>query len=189
MQPESAIREILEKHLPKPWDAQLLEAMAFIDAGDYNSALPLLRQACTDSGQRSDIALQLARVLLELKRLDDAEVLLNAIPMVDQDQVYQQLLAQLHLAQEAGHSPAIEALEAALNKNPDDLDTAYQLAVQFSQENHQQEALALLLGILQQDRDHGNGGTKKAMLEIIATLGKGDPLAAQYQRQLFGLLY
>lgn len=188
-QPESAIREILEKHLPKPWDAQLLEATAFIEAGDYNSALPLLRQACNDSGQRSDIALQLARVLLELKRLDDAEALLQAIPMVDQDQFYLQLVAQLHLAQEAGHSPEIAALEATLNENPDDLDAAYQLAVQFSQENHQQQALALLVTILQRDREHGNGSTRKSMLEIIATLGKGDPLAVEYQRKLFGLLY
>ena len=189
VQTESAIREVLEKYLPKPWDAQLAEATTLIEAGDYHNALPLLRQACTDSRQRGDIALQLARVLLELKRLDDAEALLQAIPLAEQESLYQQLLAQLHLAQEAGHSPEIEALEAALNKNPEDLDAAYQLAVQFSQENHQQEALALLLGILQSDREHRNGGTKKTMLEIIATLGKGDPLAAEYQRKLFGLLY
>jgi putative thioredoxin len=189
VQTESAIREILEKYLPKPWDAQLAEATILIEAGDYNNALPLLRQACTDSRQRGDIAVQLARVLLELKRLEDAEALLEAIPMAEQDPLYHQLLAQLHLAQEAGHSAEIEALEAALNENPEDLDAAYQLAVQFSQENHQQEALALLLSILQSNRDHRDGGSKKAMLEIIATLGKGDPLAVEYQRKLFGLLY
>jgi len=27
------------------------------------------------------------------------------------------------------------------------------------------------------------------MLDIIASLGKGDPIAVDYQRKLFGLLY
>jgi putative thioredoxin len=188
-QPESVIRELLDKYLPKPWDAQLAEALGLIEAGDYSKALPLLRQACNDSGQRSDIALQLAGVLIKLKRLEDAETLLQAIPRVDQDSSYEQIVAQLHLAQEAGHSAEIAALEARLNENPDDLDTAYQLAIQFNQEAHQAEALALLFSILQSDRDHRNGESKKVLLDIIATLGKGDPLAAQYQRKLFGLLH
>lgn len=189
VQPESAIREVLEKYLPKPWDALLQQARELIDADDTNAALPLLREAYTVSNQRSDIALELTRTLLALKRLDNAETILQDIPMVDQDQEYHALLAQLTLAREASHSPEIEALQEKLNQNPDDLAAALQLAVQYSQEDHYSEALALLIGILQQDRDYENGSAKKTMLEIIATLGKGDPLATEYQRKLFGLMY
>ena len=51
------------------------------------------------------------------------------------------------------------------------------------------EALQTLYDILLVDREHGDGSTRKALLDTIATLGKGDPLAAEYQRKLFGLMY
>ena len=43
--------------------------------------------------------------------------------------------------------------------------------------------------ILQQDLNHADGGTKKVLLDTIASLGKGDPLAAEYQRKLYSMLY
>ena len=188
-QPESAIRPILEKYLPKPWDTQFEQARELIAGGDINSALPLLRQAYADSRQRTDIGLTLASVLLELKRLDDAEAILGAVPMVDQDHAWEQLNAQLHLAREAGHSPAIEALQAKLAEDPDNLDLKCQLAVQFNQEQHHKQALELLFSVLQRDREHGDGATRRLLLDIIATLGNADPLATEYQRKLFGLLH
>lgn len=188
-QPESIIRDILEKYLPKPWDKLLEQAAELVALDNHTDALHLLRQAYNESGHRNDIGMQLAGVLLKLKRLDEAETLLQGVKLADQNQLFQQLTAQLDLAREAGHSAAIEALQTQLNANPDDLDLRYQLAVQFSQEDHQSEALELLFSILQRERDHQDGATKKALLKIIATLGKGDPLATQYQRKLFGLLH
>lgn len=188
-QPEAAIRVILDKYLPKPWDTQFEQASALLEAGDVTAALPLLRQAYADSRQRSDIGLALAKVLLLLKRLDDAEQVLQAVPMVDQDQLFEQLRAQLHLAQEAGHSPEIEALQVKLAEDPDNLDVICQLAVQFNQEQHHKQALELLFSVLQQDREHQGGTTRKLLLDIIAALGKGDPVATEYQRKLFGLLH
>jgi putative thioredoxin len=64
-----------------------------------------------------------------------------------------------------------------------------ELAVQYSVDGHHADALEQLLLVLKIDRDHNNGGTKKRMLDIIASLGKGDPIAVDYQRKLFGLLY
>ncbi len=188
-QPESVIREMLEKYLPKPWDALLEQARVHIESANYSDALPLLRQAYSDSGERGDIGLELARVLIELKRLDNAESILQAIPLAEQDQLYRELSAQLDLAREAALSPEIETLQTMLNENPDDLDAMFKLAVQFSQENHHKEALELLYLLLQRDKEYNEGSAKKTMVEIITTLGKGDPLATEFQRKLFGLLY
>jgi putative thioredoxin len=46
-----------------------------------------------------------------------------------------------------------------------------------------------LLIVLQKDLNHADGATKKALLDTIASLGKGDPLAVEYQRKLYSLLY
>jgi len=61
--------------------------------------------------------------------------------------------------------------------------------VQFSQHQYQREALELLLGILRTNLNFRDGGAKKIYLDILAALGKGDPLAVEYQRKIYNLLY
>ena len=188
-QPETQVRQILEKYLPSPWDALLEQAQELVTGGKAAEALPLLRQAWEDSGHRHDITLAYAAVLLECNRLDDAEKVLGEVRMADQDAGWEQLTAQLKLKREAAKSPEIEALEAQFNANPDDLDALQQLAIQYGNAGMHAEALAALFSILERDREHNVGGPRKALRDMIASLGKGDPLAAEYQRKLFGLLY
>ena len=188
-QPESAIREILEKYLPSPYDAVVDEARERLEAGDAPAAVTLLRGAYEASGHRHDIAMYLCQALIEARRLDDAAVLLDAVPMVDQDALYEQARAQLDLAREAAHSPELVALEAQLSADPENLDLREQVAVHYSAAGRYRDALESLMFILKSDINHKDGATKKALLDTIASLGKGDPLAAEYQRKLFSLLY
>ncbi|WP_226665632.1 thioredoxin [Microbulbifer aggregans] len=189
VQPEQQIREMLDKYLPKSWDVQLQEAQKLIAEGDVDGAQPLLRAAYADSGERADIAKQYAAVLLEKNRVKDAEEVLGKILMADQDTDYQQLMAQLELKQQAADSPEIQALQQALAANPDDFESAYNLAVQYSQTERHEEALELLLNILRRDMGFADGAAKQAFLDIVKALGKGDPLAAQYQRKLMTLMF
>ena len=188
-QPESAVRGLLEKFLPKPWDLQLEQARAAIAAGDFGTALALLRNAYEESRKRADIGLELASVLIALKRFDEAAAQLDLIKLADRDHRYQQLLAQIELQREAAKTPAIRQLEEALRQAPDDLEAAYQLALQYNQNAQHREALDLLVDILRRDKQFQDGDAKKALLDIIAVLGNADPLAKEYQRKLFSLMY
>lgn len=188
-QPETAIRELLEKYLPSPFDALLQEAQDKLAAGETAEAIALFRTVYDDSGQRHDIAMAYAHALVEAKRLDDAQGLLDSVAMVDQDGLYDQVLAQLTLAREAARSPELVALEEKLAQDPENLDLLEQIAVQYSAAGQYREALESLITVLRADVNHKDGATKKALLDTIASLGKGDPLAAEYQRQLFSLLY
>ncbi len=188
-QPESAVRELLEKHLPKPWDLALQQAQAMIDEGQFGNALPVLKQAWEDSGRQADIAFAYVTCLLELNRREEAEAVLETVKLADQDARYQQLKSQLALMQEAARSPEVTALEQQLGEDPGNLELAYKLAVQYTQNGHQREALETLLGILRKDLGFMDGAAKKAFMDILATLGKGDPLAVEYQRKVYTLLY
>jgi putative thioredoxin len=188
-QPETQIREILDKYLPKPWDGLLAQAQALLEEGQAAEALPLLRQAYEDSRHRHDITLVYAGALIESNRLDEAEKVLGEVRMADQDAAWEQLQAQLKLKREAAKTPEIEALEVKLGEDSDNLDLRQQLAIQYANSGMHREAMAMLVSILEVDREHHDGGTRKALLDIIASLGKGDPLAAEFQRKLFGLLY
>ncbi|MEM6483833.1 MAG: thioredoxin [Pseudomonadota bacterium] len=188
-QPETAIRELLEKYLPSPYDAVLQQAQELLEAGNTAGAVSLYRSAYEDSGHRHDISMAYAHALVEAKRLDDAQELLDSVSMVDQDTAYEQVLAQLTLAREALRSPELLALEESLASDPENPDLLEQIAVQYSAAGQYREALESLITVLQADVNHKDGATKKALLDIIASLGKGDPLAAEYQRKLFSLLY
>lgn len=188
-QPEAAVREILEKYLPSPYDDALRQATSLLESGDAAGAVSLLRGVYEESGRRHDIAMTYVHALLEARRLDEAQEILDAVSMVDQDPVYEQLRAQLDIAREAARSPELVALEEQLQADPDNLDIREQIAVQYSAAGQYREALDSLLHILRSDVNHKDGATKKALLDTIASLGKGDPLAAEYQRKLFSLLY
>ncbi len=188
-QTETAIREMLEKFLPKPWDLQLQQAREAIAAGDYGTAMALLQHAYVDSRKRADIGLELAGVLVAMKRFDEAQAQLDLIKLADRDQRYHQLIAQLELQREAAKTPEIRALEERRNNAPDDLEAAYLLALQYSQNQQHREALDLLIEILRRDKQFRDGGARKSLLDIIAVLGNADPLAKEYQRKLFSLMY
>jgi putative thioredoxin len=188
-QPESAIRAMLDKHLPKPWDILLEQARELMAQGDFGAAITPLKQAQELSRNRGDITCTLAEALIELNRLDDAKAVIDTVKMVDQDAYFEQVKSMLALKAQAAKSPEIAALEAQLNAEPESLDIAYQLAVQFSQHNHHREALQLLLSILQRDKQFQDGAARKTMLDLFKSLGPKDPLVVEFQRQLFSLLY
>lgn len=188
-QPESAVRQLLEKYLPKPWDVLLQQAQQLQAAGDNAGALPLLRRAAEESRQRADIVIALAAALVQSNRLDEAQDILDKIKLAHRDKSWQQVVAQIVLQREAAKTPEVRALEIALAADPDNLETAYQLALQHSQNQNYRDSLELLIGILRRQREFRDGGAKRTLLDILAVLGKGDPLAAEYQRKLFSLLY
>ena len=188
-QSESEIKVLLDKYLPKPWEADLQQGKELLTQGDAAGALPILRQAHADAENHPPVILSLSECLLELNRLEEAESLLGQIKMADQDEYFKTLVARLELQQESAKSPEIDALEQQLATSPDDLHLQLQLAVQYNQNNLHAEALETLLSILQKDLEFEEGEAKKFFLDMLATLGKGDPLAIKYQRKYYTLLY
>jgi len=188
-QPESAVREMLDKHVPSPQADALAQAEQLIAEGDIPGALALYRGAWEDSGHKPTFTMAYAGALITANRLDEAEALLGDIRMVDQDARYEQLMAQIELQRQAARSPEVEALEADLASDEQNHEVRIKLAVQLGTHGQYREALEHLLVVLRADRDWGNGEAKRVYLDMIATIGKGDPLAAEYQRKLFSLMY
>lgn len=187
--PEKEIRELLEKYLPKPWEGLREQGAALLEAGNSKQAIAVLSQAYNESGQLANIACLLASAYIQENRLDEAADLLKNIRLVDQDNDYQQVKAQLELAQNAEKAPEVTALEAQHQAHPADTEIAFQLAVQYSQHNYQRDALELLLNVLRKDLNARDGEVRRTFTDILAVLGKGDALAAEYQRKLYSLIY
>ncbi|MCD9527802.1 co-chaperone YbbN [Photobacterium carnosum] len=188
-QTEQSLREMLNRHLPTPEELQLQHALALVKSQDYNQALALLHQLAHKFPKNSIIELAIAECLVAAGLFDEAELILDTIPMQDQDAQYKGLIAKLELHKQAGNSPEIQQLEEKLAANPTDANITFELAVQYSQVNRNEEALALLLNILRNDLNFSDGNAKKTMMDILAALGQGNPIAGTYRRQLYSLLY
>jgi putative thioredoxin len=188
---EQAIRDKLAVYLPKPEDDLLAQAEKLLATQDYAAAYPLLKDALTLAPERTEIKLWLADAAVSLGQLPQAEVLLSEVKLADQDALYKSVVAKLELAKEAADTPEIKALETALAAEPDAApnknELKEKLAVQYQAVQRSEEALALLLSILQQDLNYGS--SKKLYLDILAALPKGDSVATLYRRKLYSLLY
>lgn len=188
-QPEEAIRAILDKVLPREEELKAQQAAELMAEGNYTEALPLLKDAWQLSHQNSEIGLMLAEVHIALNRSEDAQAILQTIPLQDQDSRYQGLLAQIELLKQAADTPEIQLLQQQVKNDPDNALIASQLGLQLHQVGRNEEALELLYSHLQKELTAGDGQVRKVFMDILAALGTGDALAAKYRRNMYALLY
>lgn len=187
VQPESQIRELIQKHLPSPQQEWFAQAIGLIQEQAWQQAYPLLKQAHEAEPENPEFTIMLANTSVELGKLEEAEALLGTIGMVNQDANYQQVLSKLDLAKQASDSPEIQSLQTLLEQDPSSMDLQLKLGIALSQANRSEEALALIYKVLR--RDLGFADAKKVYLDIIANLPDGDELAGTYRRKLYTLLY
>lgn len=187
--PIAQIKELLFKFLPKPEDDLLLKASALLmdETADINDAFTLIKQAYELAPDRIDIKLCYSEILIKAGQLENAKTLLESFSLADKNATYQRLISLLELAEQAGQSPEITALEHQLAQSPDDKDVKLELAVSYSQANRSGDALDLLFTILLVDLNFGDA--KKRYLDIIAALPDGDSLASSARRKLYSLLH
>ncbi len=186
---EASLLQRLSAILPKEEDLKFQKALDFLQVEDYNSALPLLKEAWELSDKKnSDVALLYAETYIAMKKTEPAADILAQIPIQDRDSRWHGLQAQIELLIKAADTPEIQQLQADYAKNPTP-EIALKLAVQLHQANRNEEALDLLFSILKQDLSAENGEVKQQLLSILSAIGNADPITNKYRRLLYSLLY
>ena len=186
---EASLLQRLSAILPKEEDLKFQKALDFLQVEDYNSALPLLKEAWELSDKKnSDVALLYAETYIAMKKTEPAADILAQIPIQDRDSRWHGLQAQIELLIKAADTPEIQQLQADYAKNPTP-EIALKLAVQLHQANRNEEALDLLFSILKQNLSAENGEVKQQFLSILSAIGNADPITNKYRRLLYSLLY
>ncbi|MCK3657326.1 co-chaperone YbbN [Pasteurellaceae bacterium Pebbles2] len=185
---EEELKQHLALILPKEEEIKFNLALDYLQAENFDAALPLLKDAWELSDRKnSDIALLYAETYIAMKKTEAASEILNKIPLQDRDSRWQGLQAQIELLIKAADTPEIQQLQADYAQNPSP-EIALKLALQLHQANRNEEALELLFSLLKQDLSVQNGEVKQQFLSIISALGS-DPVANKYRRLLYSLLY
>ncbi len=183
--PEAAIREFLAARLPSAADEMGREAMRVHSAGDSQRALALLEEARALEPDNDRVALDQVALLAELGHLEQAQTILDALPLLAREsQRAQELSARLDFARKAAGAGDTAALEARVADDADDLAARLALAEAWVAQGRYEPALAQLLEVVRRDRRFRDDAARKEMLSVFTLLGDGDELVGRYRRLL-----
>ncbi len=182
VQPESQIRQLLEKHLPPPKEDPMQLARDALVEGRFREASQLLEEVLRERPQDGEALLGMARIALMQGDLESAERFANTIDEEDSHFSAAQRLKQVFgFGEEAGSEMALrERLEFA----PEDVAAWFSLGATLALENRLQEALDAFMEVVKRDRGFREDGGRKAILSLFALLGPEDPMLSKYRRRL-----
>ena len=102
---------------------------------------------------------------------------------------YTSLVAALKLATEAADLSAVDELLQAVERDPDDHQSRYDLALALNAENRRIEAAEQLVALIRRDRTWNEDGARKKLLEFFEAWGFKDPATIRGRRLLSSLLF
>jgi putative thioredoxin len=184
VQPEPTIRALLDRHIPRESDAMIRQAVEAARTGNIDQALAIMQQAMALDPANDRVKLELARLLTHLKRVDEAEQVLNAASTEARNsEQANSLRAQFEFARIAQAARPPETLQQAIASNPKDSAARYELAAQLVLARSYEPALEQLLEIVRTDRKWNDDAGRKAMISVFNLLGNIE-LVANYRRKL-----
>ncbi|ABA57122.1 thioredoxin [Nitrosococcus oceani] len=190
VQPESAIRAAIDRHLIRESDLLLEQAQTARATGQEERSLELLHRAAEIDPKNHRISLTLAETLLKQGEIAEAEQILTTLPReIREEEPASGLLAQIEFTAFASRAPDIALLKQRLKTNPEDSEARYLLGVQQAFSRDYQGALEQFLDLLKRDPKYGDSAARKALLAVFSILGSDHELVPLYRRQMFRCLH
>jgi len=158
--------------------------------GDTQSAIMLLSEAMQQEPGNTDVALDMVQIFIDLKEFEQANGLLNKLPeAAKQTDMGKSVVGQLFFINLAAEKDSINVLEQAIEKNENNLQAKFDLAVCLTAEYDYEKALAHLLDLHKQDEGFQDGAAKELMVTLINMLKQTQPdVASKAQQQLSNYL-
>jgi len=189
-QPESVLRRFVASLLPSEADRLVKEAVELLGSGHANAAEERLRAALAKDARHPQALLALARVLGDRRDTAEALALLDRISAAPAaiEQAAAKLGAELRTATSA---PAVDlaALHARAAAQPDDLAARLELGRALAAARRYDEALPVLLGVVERDKAFADEAARKAMVDLFGVLGSDHPLVSEYRSKLARVLF
>lgn len=182
---ESQVRTFIEKHVEHASDRATAEAAELYQQGRCDEAIELLQQTI-DAGPANDSpALTLAEILIQEKRLDEAQAVLDSLGIETRNsEHYGRLKSKLLFNLKTQDAPDAETLEQRIADNPGDLEARSLLGALRVAEQAYESAMAQYLEIVRRDRGFEDDIGRVALLDIFKLLGDADDRVRKYRRLL-----
>lgn len=190
VQPEASLRALIDRHRDRPADKLRHQAREAYHRGDTEKALNLLEQARATEPTYYAIHQEIASILIDSQRFEEADQLLKSLPAnVQMEPEFNQLVIHLKFSSLATSAPAKQELERILEADPNNSLARYQLSAHFVSQGDYESALQQLLELLRRDRRFNEDAARKGLLDIFTLLGNQGELVSRYRGKMSSLLY
>lgn len=189
--PEGQLREFLKHHGIEPGDAvpaQAQEEEPAPTAIDPMAEVARLREAIAAEPDKAELKLDLALALLQAGEAQEAGRLLDALPAnLETDDRAVRARARLGFAALLKDAPGIDALQAAIAADEDDLRARHLLGVHHIVGGRSQEGLEQFIEMLRRNKQFEDGLPRKTLIDAFRVVEDED-LVGQYRRKMSALL-
>jgi putative thioredoxin len=185
--PEGQLRAFLDRLVPQGADAERNAAQAAWAAGNRQHAIDTIKAALALDPGYDDARLDLIEWLIAERRIDEAkdeDKLLSPKTTQGIDARYNALKTELDAADAAADLPPADALYAAVEKNPDDLEARFALANRLIAGREYGGALEHLLAIVERDRSFMDDVGRKTMLSVFELAANQPDIVSHWRRRL-----
>jgi len=192
VQPEPAIQAILDKHRVRQGEGQRQLALQQFHEGDFESAEQNLRLVLDAEPDFHDAAFDLACVMVEAGKYDDADIILQGIKGSVDESKLESLQKQIQRGRMQQESGDIESLKQQVADNPDDMQAMLDLAKAYvisGDEASIKAGMDLYLDAIKKDRSFGDDAARKGLLQCFDLFDKDNPLIKEYRAKLYSALY
>jgi putative thioredoxin len=191
--PESQIREFVEKiggAAPAPEKDALEEAREAREKGDLSAAMQSFAKVLELDSQNIEALAGMAEIYLEMNELEQARNILELVPESKRDDpLIKPLLSRIALEEKGGEAGEIGELSARLEKDPDDHQTRFDLALALNKAGDREDAIDHLVEIVRRKSDWSEGAARKQLLEFFEAWGANDPMTIEGRRRLSSVLF
>ena len=188
--PLAQLRAFIDKLIPSASEVERARARELRAAGDPVAAATALTKALDLDAGNDPARVDLAELLIELKKLDEAESLLGTVkPNLDWDDRVETLRQSVAFVRSGQSGPGEDELARRIAAKPEDLEARLLLANLHAGRRNYRKAMDELLEIIRRKKDFRDGGARKQMLAIFSLASAEPDLVSEYRRKLASTLY
>lgn len=182
--PESHVRQWLDRVLA----AGAVHLAKRLEPDNPKAAEAKYREILAATPDDPDAKLGLARLMLAQQQFDEAQKLISELDERGYlDAEGQKVKSQLALR--GKRTADLAGLRAAAQANPNDLISQFKLAEALAGAQQYEEALELLLSLVQRDKKGIGQQARDLMVQVFLALPDDSELASNYRRKLSLALY
>jgi len=198
VQPESTIKEFISKILslsgPSEEEKGMEIAKEMFLNGETEQSFEIFGQIAQSEPENISAISMIGKCYLKLGEPEKAKNILASIENKDDNnQDYISLKAEVDLLRKGEEKTVsdqgMEELMLRVEKNPNDHEANYDLAINFNTKGNYKAAIDCLLSVIEKDRNWKDDKARKQLVEIFNALGQQTQVVNEGRKRLSSILF
>lgn len=191
---EAEVKEFIARYAPEmqpsPAEQMLEQAAALFAEGDFQAAGGLFSEVMQTEADSAPAIAGLAQCLIRLDDLENATAVLSGTPKSHENHpAIIAARAALDMAGQLSDLGDAGALEKAIEKDENNHQARFDLALILWAGGEQDQAADHLLKIVSRDREWNEDGARKQLVKFFEIVGPMEPFTVKARKKLSSILF